>query len=224
MPRAYMRPRRWRWVRPVSESPNTQTLRITRKRFAARTRCFSDICRVRVLRDSDGGGAPLHVCHPERGHRTQALAQGTAARRTAVTYNGMNMKSAPARVCRQAHAGGDVTGVLRAPVTHLKASARWARCSETRPVIHLRKHPERRAAAGMSLATAVPAARSRRRPPERSRRRPPERSRRALPLTNGAQAPFDCAHRRLRVDALRSGCLRLLCALPRRAVSARPIR
>jgi hypothetical protein len=28
------------------------------------------------------------------------------------------------------------------------------RCSETRPVIHLQKHPERRAAAGMSLATA----------------------------------------------------------------------
>ena len=30
-----------------------------------------------------------------------------------------------------------------------------------------------------------------------------------------AQAPFDCAHRRLRADVLRSGCLRLLCALPR---------
>ena len=202
----------------------------TRERISAST-C---VCRYKVTRgdvvargDSPGSyetaplalgmpGAPLRVCHPERGHRTEAFAQGTAARRTAVTYNGMNMKSVPARVCRQAHAGGDVTGVLRAPVTHLKASARWARCSETRPVIHLRKHPERRAAAGMSLATAVPAA--------RSRRRPPERSRRALPLTNGAQAPFDCAHRRLRVDALRSGCLRLLCALPRRAVSARPIR
>ena len=73
------------------------------------------------------------------------------------------------------------------------------RCSETRPFFHLRKHPERRAAAELSLAPAVPAA----------------RSRRTLPLTNGAQAPFDCAHRRLRADALRSGCLRFLCALPR---------
>ena len=46
------------------------------------------------------------------------------------------------------------------------------RCSETRPFFHLRKHPERRAAAELSLAPAVPAARSRRRPPERSRRMP----------------------------------------------------
>jgi len=44
------------------------------------------------------------------------------------------------------------------------------RCSETRPFFHLRKHPERRAAAELSLAPAVPAARSRRSPPERSRR------------------------------------------------------
>ena len=97
------------------------------------------------------------------------------------------------------------------------------RCSETRPFFHLRKHPERRAAAELSLAPAVPATRSRRRPPSASLRRPPERSRRTLPLTKGAQAPFDYAHRRLRADALRSGvllseaegCLRFTYALSR---------
>ena len=49
------------------------------------------------------------------------------------------------------------------------------------------------------------------------------RSRRAPALDLSAEAPFDCAqggsfdcaHRRLRADALRSGCLRFLCALPR---------
>ena len=56
-------------------------------------------------------------------------------------------------------------------------------------VLCLRKHPERRAAAVMSPSPAA-------------------RSRRALPLTSRAQASFDCAHRRLRADALRSGCLR----------------
>jgi len=66
------------------------------------------------------------------------------------------------------------------------------RCSETRPFFHLRKHPERRAAAELSLAPAVPAARSRRRPPERTRRRPPERSRRmpGLYVCAVAHTPF----------------------------------
>ncbi len=92
------------------------------------------------------------------------------------------------------------TGVLRAPPSACAcARSTGARCLETRPFIQLRKHPESSAAAVMNLAPAVPAA----------------RSRRTLPLTDRAQAPFDCAHRRSRVDALRSGCLRLLCALPR---------
>ncbi len=92
------------------------------------------------------------------------------------------------------------TGVLRAPPSACAcARSTGARCLETRPFIQLWKHPESSAAAVMNLAPAVPAA----------------RSRRTLPLTDRAQAPFDCAHRRSRVDALRSGCLRLLCALPR---------
>ena len=90
-------------------------------------------------------------------------------------------------------------GSFARPLCTLMPEIDVPRCSETRPFFHLRKHPERRAAAELSLAPAVPAA--------RSRRRPPERSRRTLPLTKGAQAPFDCAHRRLRADALRSGVL-----------------
>ena len=90
-------------------------------------------------------------------------------------------------------------GSFARPLCILMRQLGVPRCSETRPFINLRKHPERRAATEMSLAPAVPAA----------------RSRRALPLTNGAQASFDCAHRRSRADALRSGCLLFLCALPR---------
>ena len=90
-------------------------------------------------------------------------------------------------------------GSFAHPDTSLRATVRWGALLRNRAAVYLRKHPERRAAAVMSFAPAIPAA----------------RSRRTLPLTNGAQASFDYAHRRLRADALRSGCLRLLCALPR---------
>ena len=136
---------------------------------------------------------PGRTCSEQPGHWGRAGARG-AARRRVSTAAGQSLRGKRGR----SSPPGQSRDASRA-LAQGRVAATRARCSETRPFTQLRKHPERSAAAVMNLAPAVPAA----------------RSRRTLPLTDGAQASFDSAHRRLRADALRSGCLRFLCAVAR---------
>jgi len=81
-----------------------------------------------------------------------------------VTWAGQSLIGAKARSPILVHTVRRTRGPSLVPLHFGVPRPRGARCSETRPFIHLRKHPERRAAAKLSVAPAVTAARSRRVP------------------------------------------------------------